>query len=147
MTKSKTWEPEEGADLESAVRQAVGSASLAWVEAPKGVFDDQWALAVSEGLIAWLHEHYETARTVSPSPWSPYMHDDGECGCWTCINKRAETITDSYRRLTFLSRFIVCPDCGNKRCPKGTNHELACTGSNDAEQPGSRYGGLDWGTE
>ena len=35
--------------------------------------------------------------------------------------------------------FIVCPQCGNKRCPKATNHELSCTGSNASGQPGSDY--------
>jgi DNA-directed RNA polymerase subunit RPC12/RpoP len=34
---------------------------------------------------------------------------------------------------------IVCPDCGNKRCPKATFHGLACTGSNAPGQPGSVY--------
>lgn len=34
---------------------------------------------------------------------------------------------------------ILCPVCGNKRCPKASDHELACTGSNDAGQPGSIY--------
>lgn len=33
----------------------------------------------------------------------------------------------------------VCPDCGNKRCPKATDHRLACTDSNEPGQPGSRY--------
>ena len=36
-------------------------------------------------------------------------------------------------------RFIVCPTCGNKRCPRATNHDLACTNSNEPGQPGSRY--------
>jgi hypothetical protein len=36
--------------------------------------------------------------------------------------------------------FIVCEFCGNKRCPHATDHELACTGSNDVNQPGSVYG-------
>jgi hypothetical protein len=36
-------------------------------------------------------------------------------------------------------KFIVCTTCGNKRCPKATNHELACTGSNATGQPGSDY--------
>jgi hypothetical protein len=34
---------------------------------------------------------------------------------------------------------IVCPQCGNKRCPHSTDHNLACTNSNDPGQPGSRY--------
>lgn len=37
------------------------------------------------------------------------------------------------------SRFIMCPDCGNKRCPKASDHELECTGSNELGQPGSVY--------
>lgn len=36
-------------------------------------------------------------------------------------------------------RFIVCPDCGNKRCPKAFNHALACTASNEPGQVGSSY--------
>ena len=34
---------------------------------------------------------------------------------------------------------ILCPTCGNKRCPKATDHRLACTGSNEPGQPGSAY--------
>lgn len=36
-------------------------------------------------------------------------------------------------------RMIGCGTCGNKRCPKATNHELVCTGSNAPGQPGSDY--------
>ena len=35
--------------------------------------------------------------------------------------------------------FIVCPNCGNKRCPRATDHDLACTNSNEPGQEGSRY--------
>lgn len=38
-------------------------------------------------------------------------------------------------------RMVVCPDCGNKRCPKANNHGHACTGSNEPGQPGSAYPG------
>ena len=38
-----------------------------------------------------------------------------------------------------IDRMILCPACGNKRCPHATDHNLACTGSNDSGQPGSRY--------
>jgi hypothetical protein len=34
---------------------------------------------------------------------------------------------------------VVCETCGNKRCPHATHHDLACTGSNEPGQPGSRY--------
>jgi hypothetical protein len=51
-----------------------------------------------------------------------------ECWCEKC---RPNTI--GYMRM------IVCPDCGNKRCPKATNHENACTGSNEVGQKGSSW--------
>lgn len=37
-------------------------------------------------------------------------------------------------------QMVVCSTCGNKRCPKATNHTLDCTGSNELGQPGSAYG-------
>jgi len=39
----------------------------------------------------------------------------------------------------FPSKMILCPTCDNKRCPKATDHNLVCTGSNEPGQPGSRY--------
>jgi hypothetical protein len=36
-------------------------------------------------------------------------------------------------------RMIVCSDCGNKRCPKASNHRHKCTGSNEVGQHGSIY--------
>jgi len=42
-------------------------------------------------------------------------------------------------RLPFPSRMNVCPDCGNKRCPKAANHRLwQCSGSNAVGQVGVR---------
>lgn len=52
--------------------------------------------------------------------------------CHTCFHKMAGG---------FLDRMILCPTCGNKRCPKATDHDLDCTGSNEPNQPGSIYGG------
>jgi hypothetical protein len=36
-------------------------------------------------------------------------------------------------------RMILCPKCGNKRCPKASDHRLSCTNSNEPGQPGSVY--------
>lgn len=51
-----------------------------------------------------------------------------DCWCRTC---RPVTMTDM--------RFVVCPDCGNKRCPHANDHRHACTGSNEPGQAGSAY--------
>lgn len=40
-------------------------------------------------------------------------------------------------------QFIVCPLCGNKRCPMATDHRLTCTRSNAPNQPGSDHYFLD----
>lgn len=50
------------------------------------------------------------------------------CWCTTC---RPITLKDM--------RFVVCPKCGNKRCPRAHNHQLDCTGSNSPGQPGSSW--------
>ncbi|WP_017383037.1 hypothetical protein [Enterobacter hormaechei] len=51
-----------------------------------------------------------------------------KCWCHTC---RPVTFADS--------RFVVCPVCGNKRCPHANDHRNACTGSNEPGQEGSAY--------
>ncbi|MCN1990854.1 hypothetical protein MLN09_21930 [Escherichia coli] len=51
-----------------------------------------------------------------------------DCWCRTC---RPVTMSDM--------RFVVCPYCGNKRCPRANDHRNACTGSNEPGQIGSAY--------
>ncbi len=36
----------------------------------------------------------------------------------------------------FLQRMILCPRCGNKRCPKAESHTFKCTQSNATGQIG-----------
>lgn len=51
------------------------------------------------------------------------------CSCYRCAVESGEHVV----------RMILCETCGNKRCPHGTDHRNACTASNAAGQPGSRY--------
>nr|WP_315249226.1 hypothetical protein [uncultured Duganella sp.] len=62
---------------------------------------------------------------VAPRPRTP-----AKAACW-CETCRPITLDDS--------RMVLCPTCGNKRCPRATNHRNACSGSNEAGQPGSAY--------
>lgn len=57
--------------------------------------------------------------------------DPPKCWCWRCHY--------DVHPMMPLTRFIVCIGCGNKRCPRATHHDNACTGSNDTGQPGSRF--------
>jgi hypothetical protein len=51
-----------------------------------------------------------------------------KCPCYRCAD-----IWD------VLWSVVICPVCGNKRCPRATDHALTCTASNEPGQAGSRY--------
>ena len=76
---------------------------------------------------------------LSPGQGGYWVTSRGEwCPCITCEGELAET----FGRLTgdlYFSGFIVCPNCGNKRCPKATLHSNECSGSNEPGQTGSVY--------
>lgn len=57
------------------------------------------------------------------------MSEPDGCGCWMCRELRNEP----------AMTFIVCADCGNKRCPHANDHRNDCTRSNATGQPGSAY--------
>ena len=56
---------------------------------------------------------------------------ENPCQCGTCrpIDWRDPT----------SMRMILCPTCGNKRCPKALHHDCICTGSNDTDQIPKAY--------
>lgn len=60
--------------------------------------------------------------------WIPVSEQKPDCWCLTC---RPVVLNDM--------RFVVCPDCGNKRCPRANDHRNACAGSNEPGQEGSAY--------
>lgn len=62
--------------------------------------------------------------------------------CLACLDRVRDIMfihEDHLEVLTQTSRFMTCVECGNKRCPKATNHEHDCTQSNEPGQPGSVY--------
>jgi hypothetical protein len=72
-----------------------------------------------------LYEPDQGEPVASASGWP----SDGPAACCLkCLGDRPRTT------------LMVCPACGNKRCPKASDHELACTGSNEPGQPGSVFG-------
>jgi Zn finger protein HypA/HybF involved in hydrogenase expression len=62
-------------------------------------------------------------------------YDEPPCWCHKCIEGKT---TRGGFPLSGM-RMILCPTCGNKRCPKASDHDLPCTGSNFPGQPGSIY--------
>ena len=59
------------------------------------------------------------------------------CNCRLCCRLRGGY--DATKEMRIGTFFIVCPVCGNKRCPKASNHGNDCAGSNKPGQPGSVY--------
>ena len=62
-----------------------------------------------------------------------------QCNCRQCLRDRKEENPPGSGWPTELTMMILCPICGNKRCPHATNHRHACTGSNEPGQVGSAY--------
>ena len=63
-----------------------------------------------------------------------------QCQCLRCLEERGEAVDfGSFSLPLWWTRMIVCPTCGNKRCPHANDHRNACTGSNEPGQPGSAY--------
>ncbi|EQC3016964.1 hypothetical protein ACY3W2_003051 [Citrobacter freundii] len=81
----------------------------------------------------WLYDDpIELSKAIRKGPDMPLSDGNSpvtlDCWCHTC---RPVTMSDM--------RFVVCPDCGNKRCPHANDHRNACTGSNEPGQQGSAY--------
>lgn len=64
----------------------------------------------------------------------------GVANCMNCHECLKGKVHPATGLPTLSLRMILCPVCGNKRCPKASDHQLACTGSNAPGQPGSIYG-------
>lgn len=62
------------------------------------------------------------------------------CECHRCIAELKLGSQGPFGWLPLSStKMILCPKCGFKRCPRASDHDLPCTGSNAAGQPGSVY--------
>jgi hypothetical protein len=62
-----------------------------------------------------------------------------DCICHACIDEH--DLRSPTMPLLSLNSFcmIVCQNCGNKRCPKASDHRNECTNSNEPGQSGSVY--------
>lgn len=65
---------------------------------------------------------------------SPSTVRGGPRNCWCLTCWPVNMIHDPSSM-----RMALCPDCGNKRCPKANNCANACTGSNEVGQAGSSW--------
>lgn len=94
--------------------------------------DDDTMFRVQHGVI-WraMLAAAPDFREISNSSTKHFLENaETSTKCW-CLACRPVTMNDA--------RFVVCPDCGNKRCPHANDHRNACTGSNEPGQEGSAY--------
>ena len=60
------------------------------------------------------------------------------CNCHKCIEDYDLKDKTGLYPLS-MTQMILCPKCGNKRCPHASDHKLPCTNSNEPGQEGSIY--------
>lgn len=98
-----------------------------WDEDQRNAAADSWN-ACRAAILAAAPQSPGSEPATVPGKWIPVSEQKPDCWCLTC---RPVTLNDM--------RFVVCPDCGNKRCPRANDHRDACTGSNEPGQEGSVY--------
>ncbi len=97
--------------------------------------------------VAWIYKRNDGVKFLNWKTWKDCEACNGEfiplytapqgdgCGnCHACL----VGVIENHMPVT-SQRMIVCSDCGNKRCPKASNHRHKCTGSNEVGQYGSIY--------
>ena len=92
---------------------------------------------------AWCNAMHLFAAAIRSLPLTSKDSDAepvADCGnCHKCLEGKFDDRFLPIKMPIAGTRMILCPVCGNKRCPKASNHELVCTGSNDTGQEGSVY--------
>ncbi|WP_426750468.1 hypothetical protein [Enterobacter cloacae complex sp. 418I7] len=107
-----------------------------WLSQQTGTIDVECGCVMTEVFFHWLRVAYEAGNSPhcreilnsSTKNFRENAETSTKCWCRTC---RPVTFADSH--------FVVCPECGNKRCPHANDHRNACTGSNEPGQEGSAY--------
>lgn len=90
---------------------------------------DNWMRQhIIDSTLAAAQQSPGSEPATLPGKWIPVSERMPDCWCLTC---RPVVLNDM--------RFVVCPDCGNKRCPRANDHRNACTGSNEPGQEGGAY--------
>ena len=94
----------------------------------------------------YMHAAWEAWRALHPSEKSrrrlaaakgtadtdSYYPDGGTYGTWLttdCMECDAKRREQQSGIEAFASRMILCPECGDKRCPKAVSHQNDCNKS------------------
>ncbi len=129
-----------------------------WLSQQDGVVEVDCGCVTTEAFYHWLRVAYEAGNSPAQNSVAPAKSpiDHGyrpECECSGCkataricseLSANSPASPSCWCRTcrpVVLNdmRFVVCPDCGNKRCPRANDHRNACTGSNEPGQEGGTY--------
>jgi hypothetical protein len=133
---------------EKGTKQAVEDAHAVWAALVAERDEAREAVRRLAGALEKQQELY--ARRIPSSPpqssgpgWNRKFRadiglDPDACGCHRCIGERDERGPGGAFPLSSCM-MILCPICGNKRCPHANDHRHVCTNSNEPGQPGSAY--------
>lgn len=132
------WNARHAAMLQGAkpVTTAYKLSFEQWLSQQTGTIDVECGCVMTEVFFHWLRVAYEAGNSpqcleISNSSTKNFRENaETSTKCW-CHACRPVTFSDS--------RFVVCPECGNKRCPHANDHRNACTGSNEPGQEGSAH--------
>ena len=126
--------PASVAASERELFEAVASDSGKW---PKAIERDAKGnyllLTTANGWMWWREARRAPAWPQPPDAMqsNDWQHASATAACWceTC-----DTAANGWR-----TKMALCPQCGNKRCPRAAHHDNACTGSNEPGQKGSSW--------
>lgn len=108
------------------------------------VIDREVSVAELTTINRGMKALYGDGLVISSGRWTRFevRTPGARCWCLECEDRDAKTVEGlTGDGMKTLSRFmVVCPECGNKRCPRASDHNEGCTGSNEPGQVGSRYG-------
>lgn len=147
ITSKETSQTQEGL-VQIFVESYLSNEDGSFVERGRAIFEmspRQFDALPKPG--AWLLQSFERAIADKFQGFTRYAtageiaeHDAATqpaaqrvgSGCWceTC-----DTAANGLR-----TKMALCPQCGNKRCPRATHHDNSCTGSNEPGQKGSSWG-------
>ena len=98
-------------------------------------------LAIDSGPVALYHALYtlycrgfKTTLQAALTEVEKLYNPIGCSNCYTCLDRPELVFANPT-----LTQMILCSTCGNKRCPKATNHINNCTKSNEPGQQGSIF--------
>lgn len=140
-TRPPAWPPGLVDRVESALKRIENGHSIRRIPAdptdPDLVLAEVKAFLLGKKPPVWVSPNPACQSNVGQHDAQPELpqacETQGRCGhCHTC---RPVSMANEGADM----RMVLCPTCGNKRCPKANDCANACTGSNATGQPGSAY--------